>query len=95
MQKATYTQVCKWIVDAWEKIPRKMVQNSFKKSEIIQGNIDDAQSNLTSDLDCFLENDDNAADDFMSDTLNLSPELLKLFNSDTEDEDFDVFFDVY
>lgn len=59
-----------------------MVQNSFKKSEIIQGDInDDAQSNLTSDPDWFLDNDDNDADDFMSDAPNLSPELLKFFNS--------------
>lgn len=93
MRRATYAQICQWIVDAWEKIPQKMVQNAFIKSEIIQGDID-VPSNLTSDMDCLHDNDDTDPDDIISDDHNLSSELIKLFTSDTEDEDFDGFSDV-
>lgn len=96
MWKASYAQVYKCIVFAWEKIPGKIVQNSFKKSEIVQSDIDDVQSNLTSNPDCFLDSDNNDADDFdfMCDDHNLSPEIIKFFTSNTENEDFGGFSDV-
>lgn len=44
-----------------------MVQKSFMKVEITRGDIDDdvAQLSITSNLDCFFDNNANDADDFM------------------------------
>lgn len=98
MCKATYSQVCQWMVDSWDKILKEMLQKSFMKAEITGGKADDyvAQSNLTSGMDCIFDDDANDADeDFMDIDECLKPEIFKLYpHSDTEDEDFDGFLDV-
>ena len=49
-KRASYEQVANWVVEAWQDIPREMIQNSFKKCGIVAGpdgvNDDDLHTNL-------------------------------------------------
>lgn len=84
MCKATYSQVCQWMVDSWDKILKEMLQKSFMKAEITGGKADDyvAQSNLTSGMDRIFNDDANDADeDFMDIDECLKPEIFKLYHT--------------
>lgn len=66
---------------------------SFMKAKIAWGDIDDGvrQSSLISNLDCFIDNNVNDSEGFME---YFSPEILKLFYSNTEDKNLDGYLDV-
>lgn len=66
-----------------------MVKKSFKTAEIT---VDaDAQLISTSDLDRFFDDNVNDSDDPTDTDENLPLDILKLFHTDTEEEDFDGF----
>ena len=76
MRRATYADVCQWVVTAWQRVPPTNIINGFRKAEIVPALPEDE-----TDMD-------TSTDDQQS---FLTPELAALFNSDTEDEDFEGF----
>lgn len=81
MRKATFVEVAKWVSEAWRDVSIKTITNSFVKSGII----------VPSDEDCSEENSSSDEEDADDPETGLDPAILSLFNSDTEDEDFDGF----
>ena len=79
-RKASFSLVWQWIVDAWEKIPEKMVK-SFEKTGIVPNYFN---------MDSGSETDSEAGD---TEIPAVSSELLSLFHRDTEDENFSGFSD--
>ena len=81
MRRATYADVCQWVLTAWKRVLILNILSGFRKAEIVV---------VTDDSD-----DDEPMDEHnnFEDTELLTPELAALFNSDTEDEEFDGFAD--
>ena len=77
-RRASYADVCKWVLESWTRISVATIMNGFRKSEMLSSVPD-------TDADDDLE---NMRDD---DACTLSPELAQLFHSDSEDEDFEGF----
>lgn len=85
MRKATNSEVCEWILKSWDKIPKDMVEKAFFKAEITE-----FQQNSTDGFDSHSDDDDESSSDTDE---HLPPEVLELFHTDTEDDDFDGFSD--
>ena len=85
MRRATHAKVCDWVVRAWEAVKFLSIKNGFRKAGIASGTDDDASqtSNISDDKQ-------------ITSTPILDPvldaQLMDLFNSDTEDEDFNGFW---
>ena len=78
MKRASIPVVCSWVINAWAKVKATSVQNAFRKCGI--GNFLHAES----------EEEEGGEGDYRP-TADLGEDLLALFNSDSEDEDFDGF----
>lgn len=78
-RRASYATICEWIVDAWAKVPVTCVVRAFAKAGIIN-----AQQN---------DNDTDSDGDDEGERAMLIAELAQLFNSDTEDEEFQGFME--
>ncbi|GAA6076132.1 uncharacterized protein LOC101155639 [Tachysurus ichikawai] len=74
--KASYATICEWIVDAWAKVSALTVVRAFVNAGII------AEQPPGNETD--YDNDEREPGMF-------DGEIAQLFNSDTEDEDFDGF----
>ena len=83
-RRATHAKVCDWVVRAWEAVKFLSIKNGFRKAGITSGTDNDASqtSNISDDKQ-------------ITSTPILDPvldaQLMDLFNSDTEDEDFNGF----
>lgn len=75
-RKASYATICEWIVDAWAKESALTVVRAFAKAGIIA---EQPPGNQT-------DSDNDEREPGMFDG-----KIAQLFNSDTEDEDFDGF----
>ncbi|KAK7096455.1 hypothetical protein V1264_016230 [Littorina saxatilis] len=81
MRRATFADVCQWVLKAWDAVKKSTIINGFRKAEIITG-ADDATDNTTA-------TDSGAESDTSGDSV---PEaILNLFISDTEESDFSGF----
>ena len=78
-RRATYATICQWIVDAWADISVSTVVQAFTKAGIIT----ELPGN-SSDTD----SDNDEREPGMLDAV-----LAQLFNSDTEEEEFEGFVD--
>ena len=78
-RRATYATICQWIVDAWADISVTTVVRAFRKAGIVTGLPDNSS-------------DDTDSDDEMEPGT-LDAVLAQLFNSDTEEEEFEGFAD--
>ena len=76
-RRATYATICQWIVDAWAQISVSTVVRAFRKAGI------ELPGN-GKDTD----SDNDGRDQGMLDEV-----IAQLFNSDTEDEEFEGFMD--
>ncbi|CAI9716323.1 pogo transposable element with KRAB domain [Octopus vulgaris] len=74
MRRASFTQVCQWILNAWSHVKTSTITNGFRKAGLL---LDEE------DRVCSSESDNEEAE--------VSDEIMRLFNSDTEEEDFDGF----
>lgn len=79
---ATYATICQWIVDAWADISVSTVVRAFTKAGIVT-ELPDNSSNTDSDNDDFDETEPGKLDAVFA----------QLFNSDTEEEEFEGFMD--
>ncbi|TWW67883.1 hypothetical protein D4764_02G0009240 [Takifugu flavidus] len=73
---ASYATICGWIVDAWAMIPSSCIGRAFTKAGI------NAEAEPVGESD---------SDDEEEEFGMLDIEIVQLFNSDTEDENFDGF----
>ena len=78
MRRATLTEVCEWVSRAWNSVPVTAITNGFRKAGISSD--DPVESDNSSDED----DADNHGE-------TLHGDFLLLFNSDSENEDFDGF----
>ena len=85
MRRATHEEVCNWVICAWRAVKVTSITNGFKKAGItnVLGGSEDGESDLSSDDE---QMESSATLDLVHDA-----HLMDLFNSDTEDEDFDGF----
>ena len=83
MRRATHAEVCDWVVRAWRAVTVTSITNGFRKAGIT-GCAEDRASGKSSDKE---EMESATALDPV-----LDAELIDLFNSDTEDEDFNGFW---
>lgn len=78
-RRATYATICQWIVDAWADISVSTVIRAFTKAGIIS-----ELPGISSDTDS--DNDERELG-------RLDAVIAQLFNSDTEEEEFEGFMD--
>ena len=85
MRRATHAEVCNWVIRAWRAVKVTAITNGFRKAGITR--VPGATEDDTSDASEINDNEQSVA------TLDpaLDAQLIDLFNSDTEDEDFDGF----
>lgn len=79
-RRATYAIICQWIVDAWADISVSTVIRAFTKAGIVT-ELQDNSSDTDSDNGDFDKTEPGSLDAV----------LAQLFNSDTEEEDFEGF----
>ena len=80
MRKATLTEVCNWVIRSWNAVEVSTITNGFKKAGITTQGESESEP----------EDEEEDAEDARLDPV-ADARLLELFNSDTEDEDFDGF----
>ena len=80
MKKATLTEVCNWVIRSWNAVEVSTITNGFKKAGITTQGESESEP----------EDEEEDAEDARLDPV-ADARLLELFNSDTEDEDFDGF----
>ncbi|GAA6227792.1 uncharacterized protein LOC120489360 isoform X3, partial [Lates japonicus] len=86
MRRATYGQVCQWILTAWSTVKKSTIINGFQKAGLLrdeEGSMISA-GNLPPDESDESDNENNP--EKTSDEA-----ILRLFNSDTEGNDFSGF----
>ena len=90
-KRATYAEVCKWVIDSWNYITSDTIRNGFKKPGLINYQNKDADENeeMSNGMD---ERDENEQDDAdkhneVIDDLNEAFEFLIM----DSDESFDGF----
>lgn len=80
LKKASLPEVCRWIVAAWDSVSVQTVKSGFRKPGLIQY---ENETVLDSDSNNEFSDSDNSNE--------LDPEILKLFESETEESDFEGF----
>ena len=85
MRSATHAEVCNWVIGAWRAVKVTAITNGFRKAGITR--VPGATEDDASDASEISDDEQSIA------TLDpvLDAQLINLFNSDTEDEDFDGF----
>lgn len=82
MKRASYSEVSKWVDNAWKSIKKKTIISGFRKAEILQET--DISDSSDDGSDSAAENDgENELDE----------QLLRLFHSDSEESEFEGFDD--
>lgn len=81
-RKAPYAEVCRWVLEAWAKVSEDIVRKSFVSTFLPKP--DDSSDDDNDDASSNDEDDEPAA-------VNIPENLLRLFQSDSEDSDFDGF----
>eukprot|EP00745_Piridium_sociabile_P004432 TRINITY_DN12639_c0_g2_i1.p1 TRINITY_DN12639_c0_g2~~TRINITY_DN12639_c0_g2_i1.p1 ORF type:complete len:252 (+),score=34.01 TRINITY_DN12639_c0_g2_i1:61-816(+) len=87
MRRASFAEVCQWILTAWGKVKQSTIVNGFRKAELLYV-ADDREAISSSQQDSDSSDSENEAgvSDVMAEEV-----VLLLFNSDTEDEAFSGF----
>ena len=88
MRRASFAEVCQWILTAWGKVKQSTIVNSFRKAELLYV-ADDREATSSSQQDS--DSSDSEKEAGVSDAAIAEEAVLLLFNSDTEDEAFSGF----
>lgn len=83
MRKASFSDACQWILIAWNSVIESTITNRFRKAGMLREG-SSAPSEPTSP-----EDDSDTENEIDGDRCDEA--LLRLFNSDTEEEDFNGF----
>ena len=79
MRRATYAEVCQWIAAAWKKVPERIIVAGFIKAGLVPAETSDSEMETDTETDT------------SHSKRSLSPALAALFQSDSEESDFDGF----
>jgi transposase-like protein len=92
MKRATYEDVCNWVLESWNEVTPECVKNGFKRSKLHVYSINNAsQTNEdNSDNDYDDTDSDNCDDKELVSILTPYSDILEAFNFES-DEDFDGF----
>uniref|UniRef100_A0A8C7QPE1 DDE-1 domain-containing protein n=1 Tax=Oncorhynchus mykiss TaxID=8022 RepID=A0A8C7QPE1_ONCMY len=82
MRRATYGQVCQWILTAWSIVKKSTIINGFRKAGLLRVVKGSSAGNLPPDESDESDNENDPTSD---------EAILRLFNSDTEGDDFSGF----
>ncbi|GFX40319.1 pogo transposable element with KRAB domain [Trichonephila clavipes] len=74
LKRASYENVSRWVLKAWNDVAETTVRNAFRKCNIVKNDSDDEESLLSSDSDVLRE------------------DLINLFISESDESDFEGFF---
>ena len=85
MRRATFSQVCQWILTAWSSVKRSTITDGFRKAGLLRDEEDSASA--TADLPPE-ESENDSANERETEGYE---DILRLFNSDTEEENFSGF----
>ena len=87
MRRATFAQVCQWILTAWGRVKKSTITNGFRKAGLLRDGEDSTSSgvNLPQDKSDTDRNNERETERVCGE------EYLSLFQSDTEEEDFHGF----
>ncbi len=85
MRRATFAQVCQWILTAWSSVKKSTITNGFRKAGLLRDEEDSTSSRATRD-ESDIESDNERETEKVCDEV-----ILRLFNSDTEEDDFSGF----
>ena len=87
MRRATFAQVCQWILTAWSGVKKSTITNGFRKAGLLRDEEDSTSSGVN------LPQDESETDsDNERETERACGEVfLRLFQSETEEEDFHGF----
>jgi hypothetical protein len=80
MRCATFGEVAEWVATAWKAVTVRTIVAGFEKAKIIQKIGEEDDSEIEEDS---YENKDTSGE--------IPEHIYQIFNSDTEDEDFDGF----
>lgn len=83
LRRATYEDVAQWVDAAWKAIKKSTIISGFREAEI-----------LTSENELSAAGEDNYDDEEEDDTdldCSINEDILNLFNSDSDESDFDGF----
>ncbi|KAF1392192.1 hypothetical protein PFLUV_G00050010 [Perca fluviatilis] len=81
MQRATYGQVCQWVLTAWSIVKKSTIINGFRKAGLLHVE-EGSAGDLPPDESDKSDNENNPI---------LDEAILRLFNSNTEGDDFSGF----
>ena len=81
MRRATYGQVCQWVLTAWSIVKKSTIINVFRKAGLLH-----VEEGSAGDLPPDESDESDNENDPISDEA-----ILRLFNSDTEGDDFSGF----
>ncbi|XP_037552731.1 plakophilin-4 [Nematolebias whitei] len=87
MRRATFAQVCQWIRTAWSSVKTSSITNGFRMAGLLRDEEDSTSSSAT------LPRDESVVEsDIEKETEDVCDDVyLRLFNSDTEEDDFSDF----
>ncbi|XP_046693224.1 activating transcription factor 7-interacting protein 1 isoform X2 [Silurus meridionalis] len=85
MQRATYGQICQWILTAWRAVKKSSIINGFRKAGLLH--VEEGSTSLAE----IFPPDENESDNENNPEKTSNEAILGLFNSDTEDDDFSGF----
>lgn len=85
MRRATFAQVCQWILTAWSSVKKSTITNGFRKAGLLLDEEDSTSTNSPRDEND-IESDNERETEKVCDEV-----ILRLFNSDTEEDDFSGF----
>lgn len=95
MRKATFAQVCQWVLTAWRSVKISTITNGFRKAGLLRDEEENAATAEALERIFDSDTDEEEFFGFESDegeTRKVANEaILRLFLSDTEDEDFGGF----
>jgi hypothetical protein len=88
MRRASYAEVCNWIIESWKDITTDCIRNGFKKASIC-----DYSPNQNEECDDYEGTTEEELSDSESETQELPLNLINLFETFMieSDEDFDGF----
>ena len=85
MRRATFSQVCQWILTAWSSVKESTITNGCRKAGLLRDEEDSASSRAD------LPREESDIDSANERETECNEEILRLFNSDTEEVNFNGF----
>lgn len=86
MRRASFSEVCQWILTAWSSVKELTITNGFRKAGLLR-----EENSATSAVTLPRDESDMESDTDRETEKVCDGDVLRLFNSDTEDDNFSGF----